>query len=130
MANIIDGMPTGLYVAGYRQVWRVNHDGYASKVWERIVSRISDAILNCGIYLYASEDDALRGDAYGASGFLVGFPFDKCLPADHCYAVTCAHVIEKNNPVVRINTNHPHPDHKTAAIPLRVTDWIPHPNGD
>jgi hypothetical protein len=104
-----DGMGClpGFYAAGYRQVWRVCSDGYRTRVWEKIVPRIDDSILNCGIYLYGSEEDAKRGEPYGGSGFLVGVPFGNRPPntAWHCYAVTNAHVVKGGYPVVRVNTN-------------------------
>ncbi len=94
--------------------------------------RIDDSILNCGIYLYSSEEEAKRGEPYGGSGFLVGVPFRSRPPntAWHCYAVTNAHVVKGGYPVVRVNTNHPHPEMKTMAIPLTQDDWICHQAGD
>ena len=94
--------------------------------------RIDDSILNCGIYLYSSEEEAKRGEQYGGSGFLVGFPFRSRPPntAWHCYAVTNAHVVKGGCPVVRVNTNHPHPEKKTLVIPRTQDDWICHQAGD
>jgi hypothetical protein len=95
------------------------------------VPRIDESILNCGIYLYGSKEDAKRGESYGGSGFLVGVPFrSRPEKAWHCYAVTNAHVVKGGCPVVRVNTHHPHPEMKTMAIPLTQDDWIYHPAGD
>lgn len=126
----MDGLPTGLYAAGYRQIWRVASDGFAVRVWQKIVPRIHDQITECGIYLYHSVEHAEAGDPYGASGFLVGLPFKDTPPNtwSHCYAVTNAHVIDGGCLVVRVNINHPKAS--TMAIPLTKEDWIYHPDGD
>jgi hypothetical protein len=133
-----DGEPTGLYTATHRQLWRLNSGGFAFRVWERIVPRIHDRVMDCGIYLYSSVEDAERGEQAGGSGFLVGVPFKNFPPQSwwHCYAVTNAHVIEGNEfakpaPVVRININlPPKPKARTMALPLTTEQWIIDPNGN
>jgi hypothetical protein len=96
-----------------------------------VAPRINDNILNCGIYLYESEQDAKQGVKFGGSGFLVGIPFTNGWERRwHCYAVTAAHVVEEGCPVVRVNTNRPNLKATTVAFPLTQNDWIPHRGGD
>ena len=110
---IVDGAPTGLYAAGYREVWCVNIQGYGYRTWEKIVPRIDDSVLDCAVYLYYSEDGANKGDRSGGSGFLVGVPFgwnegssngSWATKRHHIYAVTNSHVIKDGASVVRLNT--------------------------
>lgn len=95
--------------------------------------RIDDDVLDCGIYLYGSEEDALEGEKYGGSGFLVGVPFgydrDDFSPNDaptghHLYAVTNEHVA-RCNPVIRLSTK----SGELRAIGL-FGDWVNHQDGD
>jgi hypothetical protein len=137
---VVDGTPTGLYVTGWREVWRVNSDGDANLTWERLMPRISEGILDCAVYLYRSEMDAREGESAGGSGFLVGVPYgasdqteavnlfrsDSDRSLAHLYAVTNCHVIEHGYPVIRLNTK----EGKTKVITRRYKDWTRIRDGD
>jgi hypothetical protein len=129
----VDGAPTGLYAARWREVWRVDEDGDAYRIWEKIVPRIDDSVLDCAVYLYHSEQDAIEGAHSGGSGFLVGVPVGwdddgwKSRPrGTHIYAVTNSHVIEDGASVIRLNTR----KGETKVIDLSRESWIHHPKSD
>ncbi|MFI5352164.1 MAG: hypothetical protein ACHQZS_04300 [Candidatus Binatales bacterium] len=134
-ADIVDGAPRGPYAAGWREIWRVDQQGYVYRTWEQIMPRIDDRILDCALYLYASEEDAQRGEHVGGTGFLVGISFggDDLLHADnpmertadrrHLYAITASHVAG-GAPVVRLNTRDGNLYTQTPA------EWIHHRSGD
>jgi hypothetical protein len=86
----------------------------------------NDTILDCSIFLYRSEEDALAGADYGASGFLVGVPIEPVFNHWALYAVTNSRVIEDGYPVVRLNSK----EGGLKTIPLDVNSWIHHPDGD
>ena len=138
--GVVDGTPTGLYAAGWREVWSVNSGGDAALTWEPVMPRISENISDCAIYLYESELDAKEGVNFGGSGFLVGVPYGARNPSEavnlfrnehdrslaHIYAVTNCHVIDHGFPVVRLNTK----EGKTKTIPRRKEQWTRYPDGD
>jgi hypothetical protein len=140
MSAIVDGTPTGLYAAGWREVWRVNSDDNATLTWEPIMARVSDEILDCAIYLYESEMDAKEGVHFGGSGFLVGVPYGASNAVEavnlfrtasarsraHIYAVTNCHVIDDGYPVIRLNTK----EGKSQPIALGEDKWLRYPGGD
>jgi Trypsin-like peptidase domain len=111
---ITDGTPTGLYTGVWREIWRINGNGNVYRTWEKIVPRIDDSVLDCAIYLYHSETNAIQGDQSGGSGFLVGVPFgwdvgsgnsgNWATKKHHIYAATNSHVITLGAAVVRLNT--------------------------
>ncbi len=97
--------------------------------------RIDDSVLDCALYLYPSEEDAIQGTDYGGRGFLVGVPIgwdcdgwtaSRSMRSVHIYAVTNAHVIEEGNCVIRLNTK----EGATKVINCRQDSWILHPAGD
>jgi hypothetical protein len=125
--------PTGLCVAGYREVCCLDDDGHPFLTWERIVPRIDDDVLDCTVYLYKSKNEARKGVAYGGSGFLVGVPFGYDHPdftsadigaAHHLYAVTNEHVA-RSHQVVRLSA-------KNGGLkPIDLAErWINHKDGD
>jgi hypothetical protein len=64
---------------------------------------VSQAYLNCCLYIYPSKKSAQDGAESGGSGFVAAVPADE-VPRQHIYAVTAKHVIEKmSQPVLRIN---------------------------
>src|ERR1700680_2155093 len=103
MSAIIDGTPTGLYAAGWRETGRVNGSGVVFREWEPDMSRIPDDILDCAIYLYSSEAAGRAGESAGGSGFLVGLESLKHKGMWWIYAVTNRHVIKDGYPVARLN---------------------------
>lgn len=135
--GVVDGTPTGLYAAGWREVWSVNSDGDAVLTWEPIMPRISDDIADCAIFLYPSEMDAKEGARYGGSGFLVGVPYGASNPTEavnlfrsiqdrsraHIYAVTNSHVVDRGAPVVRLNTK----EGKSKPVVLSEDKWLRYP---
>jgi hypothetical protein len=129
----VDGAPTGLYAAGYREIWRIDRDGDAYRIWEKIVPRIDDDVLDCTVYLYHSERDAIAGTKAGASGFLVGVPvgwgdsdWESQSRGRHIYAVTNSHVIQDEALVIRLNTR----EGETKVIKPSPESWIHHRKGD
>jgi hypothetical protein len=134
--EIRDREPTGLYAGGWREIWRIDRDGRPYRIWERIVPRIDDSVLDCALYLYESEEDASQGAHYGGSGFLVGVPLgwdrddwrteSRAGRAVHIYAVTNAHVIENGCSVIRLNTK----EGATRVIDSGRASWLLHPDGD
>lgn len=91
--------------------------------------RIPDVLVKAVVFLYPTEDAAVRGEGYGGSGFLVGMTaedeFDPNTPAPrdpaHAYVVTNAHVAA-TCPYLR--TSHP------LRPIIRVDSWTNHPDGD
>ncbi len=127
-STVLDGTPTGLYAGSWREVWRVSSER-AFRTWEKVVKRIADdTLLQCAVYLFASEGDARAGENSGGSGFLVGVPWEAetSVQNQHVYAVTAAHVIEHGNPIIRLNTR----NDATTSIALHKGNWICHPKGD
>jgi hypothetical protein len=130
-----DGQPTGLCAGGFREIWRIDGDGDAYRIWEKVMPRIDDSVLDCAVYLYASERDAVEGAGFGGSGFLVGvqvgwdrdgWTVSNSARTHHIYAVTTSHVVEDGNSVVRLNTR----EGATKVIDLPPESWIHHPSGD
>lgn len=86
-------------------------------------------MLKAVVFLYPTEAQAVRGEGYGGSGFLVGMTdgdvFDPDSPAlddpVHAYVVTNAHVAA-TCPFVRTS-------HSLQPI-YRVDSWTNHPDGD
>jgi hypothetical protein len=126
----MDGIPTGQYCEGWREVWRATDpnepQGDGSFVWERTMPRLTDDIEDCALYLYESHIDAKRGEKAGGSGFLYEIPFDESSlwGKGHRYAVSNWHVV-KRAPVIRLNS--------AAAdgqkiIRKKASDWIRHPD--
>lgn len=64
--------------------------------------RIADDFLDCAVYLYQNPEDAKSGSEIGGSGFLVGIPHADP-NRNYDIVVTNLHVIERGNPVVRMN---------------------------
>jgi hypothetical protein len=105
--------------------------------------RVDDRILDCVVYLYPNIQAARDGERAGGSGFIVGIPFSIDTPKFywdsfpysemdserwrwHFYAVTNAHVIRGNSPVIRVNTQ----DGNHDIIPAESSAWTCHSNGD
>lgn len=128
----MDGIPTGRYCDGWREVWRATDpsdpQGDGAYVWERVMDRLIDEILDCSIYLYGSHIDARRGEQVGGSGFLYEIPFDEktTYGRGHLYAVSNWHVVSRA-PVIRLNSADDPTGHK--IIRLKSSDWIRHPDG-
>jgi hypothetical protein len=126
----VDGIPTGRYCDGWREVWRstdpVDPLGDGSYVWERAMPRLTDDILECSIYLYRNHIEADRGENTGGSGFLYEIPFDESASQGkgHLYAVSNTHVVSKA-PVIRLNSSGPK-GHK--IVRKRASEWFPHPD--
>lgn len=134
---IIDGEPTGLYAAGWRQIWRINLQGCAYRTWAKMMPRIEEEVLDCALYLYRSEQEAADGTGNGGSGFLVGVPFGtdgpRIVDADdpaygyagrYLYAVTNRHVIDHGFTLIRLNTK------EGSFHTFRPEDWIRAPADD
>jgi hypothetical protein len=85
---------------------------------------VGDDVLKCSIYLYNGVDDARRGSRIGGVGFLVAVPSAGIPGRSYTYAVTAWHIVRKGATVVRLDGNG-----TTDIIPLRPTDWMPHPGG-
>jgi hypothetical protein len=122
----MDGIPTGRYCDGWREVWRATDpnepQGDGSYVWERAMPRLTDDILEISIYLYETHIDADRGEKAGGSGFLYEIPFDPeaTMGKGHLYAVSNWHVVKKA-PVIRLNSSE-----GPKIIRKKTTDWIRH----
>lgn len=108
-------------------IQRQSPRGYPYWVYERVMPRIADELLEAVIYLYRSTEDAEQGIAAGGSGFLVHMTSSVSEELRPLYAVTNSHVVREGDaPVVRLNTR----DGKTDTLPLTSDDWIHHPDGD
>lgn len=82
--------------------------------------KIPQKILDCIVYLYASEKDAKEGRPAGGTGFLVGVDSKLHSNYQHIYAITNWHVAIKGSfSVIRLNTA----DNKTATFNLEPQDW-------
>jgi len=111
----------------WRPVLRAGSLGSPFECWERVMPRIPDNLLDCVLYLYASEVDAASGARSGGSGFLVSVPPEKEGAPAALYAVTNSHVIREGaSPVVRLNTR----AGQAEVIPLTADQWHHHPDGD
>lgn len=121
--------------------------GYPVYVWERPkplrMPRIDDRILDCVVYLYPNVQAARDGESAGGSGFIVGIPFSIDAPEFYWknfpysdmdserwrwlfYAITTAHVIRGQAPIIRVNTQ----DGNHDIIPIESSAWTCHSNGD
>jgi hypothetical protein len=86
---------------------------------ESSMPRILDDVLNCVVYLYRSEHEAVEGIEIGGSGFLLGVPAVKLpAPAGFTYVVTNRHVIEEKASFLRVNTT----DGRFAVFPTNA--WL------
>ena len=85
-------------------------------------------VLDCTIYLYASEEAANRGEQAGGSGFLTIVPLSGH-PVGYVYAVTNAHVIAKGFTCVRLNSVNS-ADGGHGSVALEDDAWKRHPDGD
>jgi hypothetical protein len=106
---------------------RLAPQGNSLLAWRWNVPRIEDQLLDCVVYLYASEADAKTGYASGGSGFLVAIPSEAHKDIVYVYAVTNSHVIrEGGSTVIRFNTQ----QGDNAIAPLTDAHWVHHPDGD
>jgi len=105
---------------------RYSELGHPFYVWRNPVPRIDDMVLDCVVYLYPSIEDAMAGYRVGGSGFLIGVDSEVHENATVLYAVTNAHVIRGNCPIIRLNTKLGAKD----VIPLNAEDWVLHEDGD
>lgn len=89
--------------------------------------RIPDSVLDCVIYLYASEEDAKNGEKTGGSGFIVGIPTstEGLQWLVHLYAITNSHVVNAAS-TIRFRTI----DGETLILNSQREDWVNHPDGD
>jgi len=94
------------------------------------MSRIPDAILDCTLYLYDSEQSARDGVHWGGTGFLVGLESVKHKNMWWIYAVTNNQVIRDGFPVIRLNKREAGRGHETEILNLSASNWTPHPEGD
>lgn len=87
---------------------------------------VPPGVLDCCAFLYASEADARNGAPTGATAFFVIVPSATGAPVTHAYLVTNAHVIQRDEVVVRLNLKSGGVDYLT----VRREQWIEHPRGD
>jgi hypothetical protein len=88
--------------------------------------RIPDGALEGIIYLYPSVLDAESDSQAGGTGFFVMVPSAVFPGQGILFAVTNAHVIEKGNTVVRLNTK----DGKIDTFDFTEMHWLLHPDRD
>ncbi len=92
--------------------------------------RIDDDLLNCVIYLYPSEQDAVAGTAAGGSGVLGGVEVgngDGSKGNPHrLFVVTNKHVRATGNLFARLNTK----NGEVSVVDLASERWFDHPDGD
>jgi hypothetical protein len=108
----------------------VTPGGYAYTDWRDPMPRLPDGMANTVVYLYHDRLSAEDGVDKGGSGFLISEPSSE--PASrHHYAVTNAHVIEEDFPVVRVNLRHPSSGYKRSdCFEFCRDSWICHPKHD
>jgi hypothetical protein len=100
----------------------------------QLMPRISDAFLDCVIYLYPDEASADAGEKAGGSGFLTAVPVwlqtseteRVKLAAWHVYAVTNSHVVKGGSCTIRLNDQ----DGNKIVYPTDEREWVSHPGGD
>lgn len=87
-----------------RPVVRHSARGTPFTTWEPVgVPRIPPEMLDCVVYLYASEEDARSGSNFGGTGFFAAV--ESADPGhSFVYVVTNWHVACQGSPVVRVNT--------------------------
>jgi hypothetical protein len=105
-----------------RFVQRFTPSGISFGVYEdSTMPRIADQFLDCAAYLYGTKGDAQMGMESGGSGFLIRMK-SAAYPDDlwHRYVVTCKHVVEGKDGVVRLNNK----DGGFETLPLRENDWV------
>jgi hypothetical protein len=108
-------------------------DGNPFIVWEPILPRIPDPILDTVVYLYPTVEEARRGatrdePGFGGTGFIVRVPIEGDADLQVTYIVTNSHVVGPlgRSPVVRINTI----AGGSEVLPLTPENWLHHPDGD
>jgi hypothetical protein len=114
----------------YRPTSKRGPDGRVHTVWRKPdLRRVSDKILRSIVFLYPTEDAAIKGEGYGGSGFIASYddaevfdPSDESLsdPA-HAYIVTNAHVARTCHFVRTL--------HDFRPI-IQMTEWTEHPDDD
>ena len=109
-----------------KKVRRFASDGSAYYVWESPVPRISDRFTDIAVYIYFSVEDAEDGQSIGGTGFIVDVTFETNANLHYLYVVTNKHVIEKSDPVIRINRK----DGKVICVATQEKEWQIHKNGD
>jgi len=86
------------------------------------VPRIADQYIDVAVYIYFSVEAAEDGSSIGGTGFIVDKTFETNKDLHYLYVVTNKHVIEKSDPVIRIN--------RKNDKPTREDQWVLHPSGD
>jgi hypothetical protein len=109
-----------------RRIRYLASDGVPYFVWESPMPRIADKFIDIAVYIYFSEEDAEDGRAIGGTGFVVDKTFETNPNLHYLYVVTNKHVIEKSDPVIRINRK----DGTMMRIPTREDQWEVHRAGD
>jgi hypothetical protein len=87
--------------------------------------RIPDQIVDCSVYLYASQAAAEGGESAGGCGFLVHVPSKVNGAYGQLYAVTNKHVLDGGFYVLRLTKK----GGGISTIETRRQDWTPHPKG-
>ncbi len=88
--------------------------------------RINDTIQKSVVFLFPSEDAALKNEKAGGTGFIVDIKSDDSQPSKY-YLVTSSHVaIMHRNNTVRINTK----QNGIEFLQINDLDWTSHPHGD
>jgi hypothetical protein len=76
------------------------------------------------VYLYPDRELALKGEAFGGCGFIIGLPNEVRSDITHLYLISNYHVI-RSSPCVRINTI----DGGVDVLEFDVSDWTFIPGG-
>jgi hypothetical protein len=107
---------------------KYSSSGHPFRVWreEPSVPRFDDEFLDCSLYLYSCEEDAIKGDRSGGSGFLLSVDGIEANAEEGTeptgdefyYAVSNRHVVD-GSPVVRLNRE----DGKHDVLPFTFSDW-------
>jgi hypothetical protein len=107
-------------ITSRKLVRRVTQGGVQYWTLGPIMPRIASYFLKCVVYLYDSEEAALRGERYGGSGFIVGVQSKTKEEYTHLYVVTNEHVVRKGCRWIRTLI---HSDAKPDIIESKTEQW-------
>lgn len=105
------------------RIERETSEGLRYALYEPIMPRIPDELLNSVVYLFKDQKCAREGKGDGGTGFLVRYSEDGF---EYWYVVTNLHVVGNGCTTLRINTA----DGGIATINIPRKRWVDHPQGD
>lgn len=86
--------------------------------WSQVLLAVDPYYLNSTVFLYPSEESAMRGEAAGGCGCLIGTP-SRHAPHFYPHVITNAHVVDHGHRFVRLNKA----DGDVVVLKTKPEDW-------